>query len=495
MNRVQWKNVFAVDFRSLAFFRIGLGVFIIVDVWQRFPFNEAFLSDSGFMPRESAMEFKQIGNWSLNFLNGAVEFQSGLMILLAIAAFALCIGFGTRIATLICWALVISMHVRMPFVLNGGDTLLRGMLFWSLFLPLGKVWSIDAKLFQKKASHRPGSSCFSMATVAIILQICFLYWFAGIAKLNAIWFSGDAIQYALQINMLTKTFGTNLLEHPIQLRLITHFTPFVELLAPLLLFLPWKNDRIRLLLILAFWSFHVGIWFCISVGLFSLMSMISWSVLIPSSFWDRFSNLPNSHDNPNEEERIDPFQNLLYRGLQVGILIVLIYVALWNIANIDASDKFGLLMPDSARKFGRSTGLTQEFKMFGQLSERTRWFVYEGTLRNGEKWDIFRDAKVDRTKPAWASQGFPSQRWRKLHRNMVLNNHKSIRENVARFIFDKWNDSHEKEKQVVHLRLICVTQMIGPNATEGTVEANFAIIETEDYDPFLNMLESDELFN
>lgn len=511
MDSKRWWDVFSLDPRSLALFRMGLGFFLLVDVWQRFPFNEAFLSDQGIATREAISKFNRIGFWSLNYFSGSIEFQSGLMICLAVAASCLLVGFGSRVATIACWVLVVSMHVRMPLVLNGGDTLLRGMLFWSLFLPLTKVWSLDEILFWKKRQNaeRLSSSdsgirfqpVCSMATVAVVFQICFLYWFAGIAKLNSLWFDGEAMQYALQANIYIKPFGTDLLEYPLALTVLSYLTPVLELAAPFALFVPWQKDRIRLFLIITFGVFHVGIWFSIAVGLFSLMSIVSWSILTPALFWNWLSKesgqaTPSEVQQKAETAKREPsFPIRVFGfGIQGLVSLLLIYVTAWNVANIDQSEQFQNAMPNQLRFIGYNLGLSQEFKMFGQPLKRTRWFVYDASLKNGDNRDVLRDRDVNKAKPNWSKEDYPSQRWRKLHRNMVLNQHEHFRQPLANYVLKKWDREHGEDYQIARLRLICVGQQLDPAAPEGTNEFNMADIKTEHFDPFMDMLDGDDIF-
>jgi hypothetical protein len=46
--------------------------------------------------------------------------------------------------------MLVSVHGRNPTLMQGGDHLMRAMLFWSIFLPLGARWSFDA------AGREPG---------------------------------------------------------------------------------------------------------------------------------------------------------------------------------------------------------------------------------------------------------------------------------------------------------------------------------------------------
>ena len=61
------------------------------------------------------------------------------------ALVALLLGYRTRLAAFWAFVLLASIHVRTPPLLQAGDTLLRVLFFWSLFLPLGARCSLDAR--------------------------------------------------------------------------------------------------------------------------------------------------------------------------------------------------------------------------------------------------------------------------------------------------------------------------------------------------------------
>ncbi len=293
------KNLFGCDVRSLAVFRIAIAILLICDICDRFPYAEAFYSDAGFFSTEFSKE-ELPHSWSLNQLDGSVVYQQAILISLGISAALLGLGLFTPVATLVCWFLLISIHIRNPMVLIGGDTLMRMVLFWSMFIPLGRVWSLDAiwKARRKKASSENPSSVqadieanesnylVSFGTGCLILQLCFMYWFAGIAKLNEHWFDGTAMEYVLRLEIYVHPFGSWLLNFPLLLKVVTYGTLVLELFGPLLLFIPVWNHWFRLLVIAAFWSLHIGIDLSIDVGMFSVNSMAVWLVLLPSLVWD-----------------------------------------------------------------------------------------------------------------------------------------------------------------------------------------------------------------
>ena len=113
-------------------------------------------ADGGVMPiREVQNHFAGSWRWSLHWLSGAPAFQMALFGLAGLLAVLLLIGCLTRVATIGSWILLASLITRAPLVINAGDTLLLLLLFWSMFLPLGRMWSVDALVQRRPRDDRP----------------------------------------------------------------------------------------------------------------------------------------------------------------------------------------------------------------------------------------------------------------------------------------------------------------------------------------------------
>src|SRR5262245_9631729 len=117
-------NVFGLDVRSLAVLRMALGGILLADLWVRSSDFAAMYTDDGIAPVALLRSLTGGGQWSLHLLSGAVWFQLTLFVVAALFALALLAGLRTRLATIASWALISSLHVRLPVVLNAGDTLL-----------------------------------------------------------------------------------------------------------------------------------------------------------------------------------------------------------------------------------------------------------------------------------------------------------------------------------------------------------------------------------
>lgn len=481
-----WRDVFAFDFRSLALFRMLLGVLLLADLALRLPVIVAMYTDQGVMTRSVLYDYYnslssnwEYGVWSLHLLSGELAFQYLLFAVAAIAALALLLGWKTRIAVIVSWILLASLHARNPLILTSGDTILKLSLFWSMFMPLGRTWSIDSRThFDLKTKKQAcvGSQYYSLATVGYVLQLILMYFFTGVAKCNSFWFSGEAMEYVLRLDIYILPLGSWLLEYPGLLVAVTYATLFLEVFGIWFL-LSWKrNDMARLLVILSYWGFHIGIGLTMSIGLFPLICLAVWVPLIPSRVWQW-----KSKQQLGSEVVVDKASPVSLAS-NILILASIVFVTLINISNVNNRICQSVL-PRAITPFGYWLNLDQRFQMFGHPPEWNPWFVYEATLRDGSQVDLLRSeltqkiVSVDHQRPESVKSSLPNHHWRKLHRNLVHPFRKDTRQALVDYSVRNWNVSHAEEKQIVRLQLTCYSEQIGPNydgsASQAIVWGNY----------------------
>ncbi|MEO1669622.1 MAG: DCC1-like thiol-disulfide oxidoreductase family protein [Cyanobacteria bacterium J06631_2] len=171
--KIQLFKIFSLDLRSLALLRISLVFVIMFDLIIRFFKIEAYYSDAGTLPRTELIDRLPAEYWSVHLFNGTVFAQQLLFCLALLCACLLLIGYRTTLASLGCWIMLVSLHNRNPTLVSSGDDLLRIVLFWSMFLPLGAVYSGDRAL---NTSSKPiPSSVYSGATVGLVLLLGAIY--------------------------------------------------------------------------------------------------------------------------------------------------------------------------------------------------------------------------------------------------------------------------------------------------------------------------------
>ena len=445
---VNWTEGFAADLRSLAVLRIVVALTVLVDLIDRAPYLRTHYSDDGILPRGILID--QLNKWwfSLSLMNGTTFFQGLIFGVTAVAALAMLVGYQTRLMTFVVWLLMLSIHARNLYVISGGDILLRLLLFWSMFLPLGAYWSVD----RLRSAPQPGSKrILSLATAGLFLQIAFMYWFTVLLKSGPEWrVDGSALYYALNIDEITTPFGAYLLQYPALLKVLTFGTLALEVGATLLLFCPVFTGPVRTAAIVAVMAFHTGIWLTMSIGYYPWVSASCMVCFLPSWFWDtlipriratfpklslagggaRYIAARLAHDFqatlsprlvalgstgqysiaarsgvmadgrmehvisgavvPGGERSSAVVHDMVRAKWSSPLLnlvagFFLIYIFVWNLTSVST-----VTMTEDARALGISLGISQYWSMFAPSpTQGTSWYVMPGVLQDGQQIDLF----------------------------------------------------------------------------------------------------------
>jgi hypothetical protein len=465
-------NVFGLDTRSLAVLRIGFGLILLIDLALRAADLRAMVAGDGILPIDYSIAIRGPGGWSLHGLSGGMWLQWLLFAIASALAAGMLVGWRTRWMVVGSWLLLTSLHMRNPLILNAGDSMLRILLFWSIFLPLGAIWSLDARAKHARGETVAPQPVASVGTFCFILQLCIVYWCTGLYKLNYSWLGfdpagaavdwsrvgGEALQRAMSYDLYRKPLAEVLLASPELLRAISIGTVLLELFAPLLLFVPFGTRWWRVLVICAFLLLHIGIELTLHVGLFGPVAVVAWMALLPQMFWDSRpvqwlarTLHPLLHQkraqisDRNSPEILSPTQSapIGVRALATTTcLIVMLMVLVWNVSQFLGEERRASLQRP-LRPIVNALALGQRWAMFSRPIRRETWFVYRATLPDGRVVDVFRDGQpVSMSRPTDAKVMFKNHRWRKLHATLNLRTYKNFRQPVAEYVFRRWNEEH-----------------------------------------------------
>ncbi|MCA9797393.1 MAG: HTTM domain-containing protein, partial [Candidatus Eremiobacteraeota bacterium] len=186
-----------------------MGLVVCLDLILRLRDLTAFYTDAGVLPRAVLLAQPWVTpRYNLFLATGSPGGQAVLFALTAAAALALALGYHPRWAGLVTWYMVCSLQFRNPLVLDGGDELLRVMLFWTMFLP------VEAR-FSREPQPPPRGLYVGLASFGYVLQVICLYLFAALNKSGDVWRkTGEALYYTLSIEQFTTGFGLWLLHYP-----------------------------------------------------------------------------------------------------------------------------------------------------------------------------------------------------------------------------------------------------------------------------------------
>ena len=458
------RELFGIDLRSLALFRMLLGAFLVLDLALRARDMEAFYTDFGVLPAQ-ALPMAWDGARVLCFHQYFTSVPGVALLFLINAVFAvmLMVGYRTRIATFLCLLFVNSLQARNPAVLQGGDILLRVLVFWALFLPLGAYLSLDCR---RHRPQPPGTDprVLSAGTVAILLQVCFVYVFTALLKSHPSWRSdGDAVYLALQLDGFARPLGEFLRPYHGFLRLATHGTLLFEAFGTLFAFYPVRNGPVRTAVVFAFWFFHlVALNLCMDVGHFPYVCAIAWTVFLPPWFWEKtgaaWRKLPESALRRRAEAAVaanlprgslPPYSTRLAWPLQVVAAFFLVYVLIWNARSLDYK-RWVRVFPRSLNFIGEVPHVDQYWAMFApKPMTDDGWFVIPGKLRGGGEVDLWEyGAPVSWEKPESVLRAYRSDRWRKYMTNLLDIRNARYRLHFGRYLANQWNRDHYDDEEV-----------------------------------------------
>jgi hypothetical protein len=514
---------FGIDPRALAAFRIATGLLLFADLLLRARYLRAFYTDAGVLPRSVLAElYPGFARLSLHALSGSAAVQALLFAVAGAAALALAVGYRTRTATVVSWLLLVSLHARNPVVLNGGDSMLQRLLFWSMFLPLGARWSVDAV----RADHGDddaapaaratdagsegratdaapaareddtapaareddvagGRRVVGVATAALLVQVVTVYVVNAVFKLRGeAWPAGEAVRYVFSLEQFTVLLGDALAGSPELLTAITWTWLALLISSPLLLAFA---GRLRTVHAALFAGMHLGMALTMRLGLFPIISAVAFLPFLPPSVWDaaerqtralgrRFDAAPLARldralPGGGGRSRSPISRDVLPRAASRWarrLVTLLVVVALVGSLSYNAASLGYLDPPDPAASVVEEHGWT----MFAPSPPRTdAWVVVPGRLASGEEVDAFHRSSVTWDPPDVAAT-YPTARWRKYLTNLRWRDDDALRRGFGSYLCGRWNDAHDDRLVAIEIYVVeQPTRFDGPEPTERVLLA------------------------
>ena len=464
--RHKMSELWSIDTRSLALFRMALGILLLGDLTGRLIDLDGLYGAGGVQPVQVVREFLQEqypGAWSFHLLSEATAFQACLLLMAAGLAVALILGWRTRLVAVGCWLLLASLHARSPLVTNGGDVLLRMMLLWGLFLPLGERWSLDARNSRK--APRPGIC--SVASVAALLQLCLMYQWTGLLKWNPHWLQGEALADVLSLRLYATTWGQWLLDYPLVLRWGTWLTLALELLGPWLLFCPWKRPWVRGFTVAALAGMHLGIEWTMHVDLFSYSCWVALTLFVPTECWQALGDWAAHSRRDAQTKPTVPSYGQRVATLLCGLLLAI--VVLFNVGDLAARWELAHEpIPAPMHRLVQLAALDQRWDMFRRAGGPDCRLLAFAELEDGRELDLLRNSPpsedLRELQPA-----FPPRRWALFVTELRRPGKAAFRLPTAEFLAARWDRQHPPGQRVRHVVLLLLREPIGNERVDKAV--------------------------
>lgn len=458
-----------LDLRALGLMRIGISIVLLLDICIRLGDLEAHYTNLGVLPLTTLFDYAwNPYHFSLYTTASNTPWMLILFGLNLACIICLMIGYRTKLFTFLCWIFLLSLHNRNPLVHQGGDDLLRLILFWTLFLPWGYYYSIDAKKNHIKPKHKH-TLYSSFACFGYMLQIFYVYFFSALHKTSPEWTTDfTALYYALSLDQILMPFGKLIYPFKGMLKVLTAATYYTEMLLPFVLLIPLFTGWWRLLFIIVVSTLHLGIALSLNVGLFPLISVMAMLALLPPFVMNRFDvqvqktslrfltsvqNVPIKKQGPTVPKE-KPIMAIL-------ATFFIIYTFSWNLRTVKIPiSEYGM------EWIGHTLRVDQYWSMFAPaVFKDDGWFIVEATTEKGEKIDLLKEGEpISFDRPDYIAGTYKNDRWRKYAENILFIYNSHYRPYYCNYLMRKWNTS--QDEKVHHIEIIYMKIPTLPNYGE-----------------------------
>lgn len=424
-----------LDVRSLSAGRILLSITLLYDTLERFADRTLFYDPSV----TSSVSWASIH--TLSFLpSWGIEV---LFLLHFAAILSLLVGWHTHRATFIALLLTISLHNTNVYVVQGGDTLLKGLLYIGLFVPWGAYWSYDAR------SQGQIATTYTVPWAFILFLYITLFYVGAVAyKTTPMWLSGEAVYYALSFDMIATPLAEWLRQYGTITTILTYGIVVFQLLATVALWSVRPLLRATAVTLLAI--MHVCIALFLHVGYFPAVCIAMLVMVLPSSVWKRAA--PHAITSCSRTQRYAAYAAL--------------FILVWSwVIHLPFSYSYASAAAQTSNSILRPFGVAYQWDMFAKPSSRDGWYIFEGVLL-GEavSFDIHTGMEVTYKRPERIDRTYKNERWRKYLAH--LNPPETPQAEWDAFVHRvcaQWNTIHPAQK----LEALTVTFMHIPTPPHG----------------------------
>lgn len=455
-------RTFSLDSRALGIFRICLGLLVLADIFMNLStLSGLFGGDSILPPAIALRDFFEQNYWSLHVLDDWMRLQYLLFSLHIGFAVCLLLWRKTKIATIGTWILLCSLQGANPLIINSGDVLLRLLLLRGIFLPLGDTYSIDTNSLSSKKISFSYHSIVWFASVGLIFQVFFVYFFSYLMKTDPIrTHDFTATYYALSIDMFATPLGERLYHHPNLMKFITAYTLYLEGFGMLLYFVPRKQDFFKTIACFLFMTFHLWLLLTMHIGLFPIIGITAWIALLPS--W--FRNMISWKEMTS---KIKPIIIKTGTRLSIWLISILLYITAWNVRALDF-DTYHKYFPYELNKFGFLLRIDQYRAMFAPYPMRDDGrYVIAGKRADWSQVNmLIPDIPVSYTqKPSQHDivTMFTHEKRRKLLNNLRFKKNAPYRDYYLQYLCKDRNQKHSTTQDIVSISMTYIMEMSQPD--------------------------------
>ena len=284
----------SVDPRWLGVFRIGFGCLLISELMYRWSYARLLFSNDGVLPNHFSL-FAPMGQdlFSIYHVFSTLPEVHVAFALTLIVFVCFTLGYRTRLFHVLSAILITSLHSRNLFTENGGSVVTHSLAIWTVFLPLGRCFSIDALRRSMSAVHEkspaalnhrdtaPVEPFVSIVVLGLLLQWSVIYFFNCVHKTGVGWKDHSAIYWFLYQDRIVTGLGVWAREHvPFAVfALLTRMTILVEGTLAFILLVPFGQKWLRRIAFLLAVGLHGNIALLSRLGPFSYVMVLFFLML------------------------------------------------------------------------------------------------------------------------------------------------------------------------------------------------------------------------
>lgn len=297
------RTYFSIDPRTLGLFRICLGAMLLLDLFFRAQVYEHFYSNDGLLPNHTLLWAPPAPRlFSLFFTLSTPGEAAVAMAVCGLVFTSLLVGYRTKLSQILSFICLVSLNTRVSPLENGGDMVMNILTTFTMFLPLGRRFSVDAVIasMRRRVEHQPSdlddraamvvpaARAWSIVVFALILQLTLIYFFNVVHKTGRTWTEElSAVHLTLHQDRIITTFGVWFREHASVelLKALTVATIVIESVGAFLVFSPFFPAWTRGLAIALMPGLHLGFALCINLGPFSYAMALFFMLLWHEKHW------------------------------------------------------------------------------------------------------------------------------------------------------------------------------------------------------------------
>lgn len=266
---------------GVTIFRIIMGILILKDFISYF-FNRHFLfPNKGIVSYETYLNIVKYYNIDWLYIDFNKERNVILFCVLGILfSVTFLLGVFTRLSSITLFFLLFIFKIRNIYLLDGADNVISVILPFFVFLDSYSLVGFYEK-FSRKIKDRFSpflhitSKWFS---IAMMLQICIIYFFASLHKLQGtVWIDGTALYYVLNSDDFSaSSLNAIITSSAVFVKFFTWFAIAFQLSFPFLV--SFKKTKYPILLLGVF--FHIGIFILMRIDNFSLIMLACYAIFL-----------------------------------------------------------------------------------------------------------------------------------------------------------------------------------------------------------------------